>query len=435
MRFQTLAEWLAWQESLHPETIDLGLERVSIVADRLGLLSPSYKIVTVAGTNGKGSSVAMLEAIALQAGWQVGAYTSPHLLRYNERIRLQGQEVSDAQLCAAFEAIDQARAEISLTYFEFGTLAALVIFAQANPDLVILEVGLGGRLDAVNTLDADVMLLTTVDLDHQAWLGETREEIGHEKAGIFRPGRPAIIGESNPPRSVLNYAEEIGAKLFWFQRDFGFEYAEDSEFSQTSESQWDWWSQNRQNSQNRELKNLPQPALAGEIQIQNAAAVLMVLQQLETVGLIADRDAIAQGLQNIQLAGRFQMIAEQPQVIVDVAHNPQAARHLAETLQAQPITGKTIAMVAMLNDKEAAETVRIMDREVDQWIVAGLDKVDRGRSQQEMEQVCADVGISTEKMSGFPTVKAAFQAAKAQASSEDRIVVFGSFYTVAAVFE
>jgi len=415
---RTLDEWLFWQESLHPEEIELGLDRIRQVGMRLDLLSPEAKVVTIGGTNGKGSSAAILESIALAAGLSVGVYTSPHLLRYNERIRVNGEVVTDELLGDSFEIVDRARQDDSLTYFEFGTLAALDIFRRHSLDLVVLEVGLGGRLDAVNIIDADVALLTTVDLDHQSWLGESLEEIGREKAGIFRAGSPAVIGEFNSPSTVLDYAKKVGAPIFRIGRDFCFV---------SGDAEWSW-----RGSSGREIYNLPYPPLIGEVQVQNCAAVLEVVDRLGLMNKVGETK-IAEGISQVALAGRFQTIRHHPDVIVDVSHNPQAAEVLAENLSATASDGKTIAVVAMLKDKEMEQVIEALSLEVDQWMVAGLDVV-RGASSTEMEKVVVST-VGDSVVNSFESVRLAFESASRVADSGDRIIVFGSFYTVAAVLK
>jgi dihydrofolate synthase/folylpolyglutamate synthase len=411
MRFHSLEAWLSWQESLHPSAIDLGLERPGRVLQTLGLDSPSHTVITVAGTNGKGSSVAMLESILLAAGYRVGCYTSPHLLRYNERVRIDGKPVDDMRLCAAFERIDHARGEISLTYFEFGTLAAFEIFDSAGLDVVVLEVGMGGRLDAVNLLDADVALVTAIDIDHAAWLGDDREAIGYEKAGIFRQGKAAVCSDPQPPHSLLRHAEEVGAPLHQLEREY--------RYVQEGES-WRWQGQ----SMSREA--LPLPALRGRFQLQNAAGVLMVLE------LLAERLPVAvqhlrQGLHALTLPGRFQVIPGEVTTILDVAHNPQSAAALAQNLAAMPVTGTTHAVVAMLADKAMEEVVQLLRDVVEHWYAAGLD-VYRGADSATMAAAVDASG----SVQGYPDVGAALTAAKAAAHLGDRIVIFGSFHTVAA---
>lgn len=417
MRFSTLDQWLNWQETLHPNEIELGLERVSGVLGRLHANQPGFTAVTVAGTNGKGSSVAMLEAILLAAGYRVGAYSSPHLLRYNERIRINGAEVDDQTLCAAFECVDQARGETSLTYFEFGTLAAIDIFQQAEIDIAILEVGLGGRLDAVNMLDADVALITAIDLDHQDWLGDDRESIGREKAGILRAGRPAVCTDSHPPASLLAHAQQLEAPLALLGRDF---------FAEVGSNDWRWRGQD-----GLELV-LPLPALVGEVQCANAAGVLMVLQTLGA-DFPLDVAAIREGLVSVCLAGRFQQIPGPPLQIFDVAHNPQSARALAQNLAAQACQGRTRLVLAMLADKDVASVVESLRHVIDDWYLAPL-AVTRGASSEQLQNAVQSADQSTKqgaKTKSYASVSEALRAAQQDATEQDRIVVAGSFYTVA----
>lgn len=412
MRFPTLDAWLAWQETLHPAAIDLGLERPGKVLKALGLESPQHTLITVAGTNGKGSSVAMLEAILLAAGYRVGCYTSPHLQRYNERIRIQGEEVSDEALCQSFARIDEARGETSLTYFEFGTLAAFDLFARAGLDVAILEVGLGGRLDAVNLLDADVALITAIDIDHAAWLGNDREAIAREKAGILRRGHPAVCSDAQPPASLLAHAAELGSPLYLCGRDYRYREAGDN---------WSWSGVTRQRDA------LPLPALRGGFQLQNAAGVLMVLELLQERLPVASQH-LRQGLLSVRLAGRFQVLPGEVPVILDVAHNPQSAAALAANLAQMPVTGRTRAVVAMLEDKDLARVIEALVPVVDHWYVAGLD-VYRGAPARHLAGVVERVCHCRPAV--FGQVCAALSRAREEAMPGDRIVIFGSFHTVA----
>ena len=433
MRFNTLDEWLAWQETLHPSAIDLGLERIRPVLLRLGLQRPPCAVVTVGGTNGKGSSVAMLDAILRAAGYRVGTYTSPHLLRYNERICIDGVAVDDATLCAAFERVDQARQGTSLTYFEFGTLAAFSIFSAAQGrasvaggrmpgataahlDVVVLEVGMGGRLDAVNLWDADVALVTAIGIDHAAWLGNTREEIAFEKAGIFRAGRPAVCGDPDPPHTLLQHADKVGTRLYRFGRDFGCH--------SDSIMAWSWWSM----TQRRHA--LPYPALRGPFQLQNAAGVLMVLEALS--GLPVNQGEIRHGLGSVQLPGRFQVLPGLPLRILDVAHNPHGAQVLAQSLRVQSCQGQTHAVMSMLADKDIDGVISVMRDVIDTWHVAGLD-VPRGVPGESLAARLQSVNIPAVHV--YPSVTAAYQHAGSQARPVDRVVVFGSFYTVAEILK
>jgi len=373
------------------------------------------KIIHIVGTNGKGSSVAMLESILLSGGYRVGSYTSPHLLRYNERIRLQGDEVSDVMLCDAFARVDQARADTALTYFEFGTLAAIDIFMGQVLDIVIMEVGLGGRLDAVNVLDSDVALVTSVGIDHQEWLGTDRESIGREKAGIFRSGCPAVCGDPEPPDSLVSYADKLGSPLYLTKRDFDYS---------ATDSDWSW----RGPEQHRAALSLP--ALAGSFQLRNAAAVLMVLELLDERFKLCDTD-IRRGLESVTLPGRFQIISGEITQIFDVGHNPHAANVLARTLSEQPFAGRTLIVTGMLADKDHDGVFAYLCPQVDEWYAADLNiKRDAGggRLSRAVKRVCSNGSVCC-----FSSVTEAYKQAMQDAGSGDRVVVFGSFYTVAEV--
>jgi dihydrofolate synthase/folylpolyglutamate synthase len=412
---RTLEEWLAWMETLHPREIELGLERVVTVRDRLGLAQPVFAIVTVGGTNGKGSTVALLEHVLNAAGYRVGAYTSPHLVRHNERIRLGTAEITDADLVAAFERVEQARADTPLTYFEFGTLAALDFFQQRGVDIAVLEVGLGGRLDAVNAWDPEVAVVTSIGIDHTAWLGPDRESIGREKAGIFRTGRCAVCGDPQPPLSLIEHAARIGARLVRVHRDFDFERRPEG---------WTWRSLDGLQA------GLPYPAMRGDCQLYNAAAVFMALECLADRFPVTAADLRA-GLTQTVLPGRFQTLPGRPLRVFDVAHNAQAAEALAHTLKAQVVPGRTLAVCAMLRDKPIAEVAAALAPLVGHWHVAGLD-VARGASGEEMRAALAEAGIG-EAVSVHADVEQAYRAALAAAGENDRIVVFGSFHTVGAI--
>ncbi len=415
MRFNTLAEWLSWQESLHPSKIDLGLTRVHAVLQQLGHGQLNCPVITVAGTNGKGSSVAMLEAIYQAAGYRVGAYTSPHLLHYNERVKINAEPVSDQLLCNSFEKIDQARGETSLTYFEFGTLAAIDIFAQSALDVVILEVGLGGRLDAVNVLDADVALITPIALDHADWLGNDRETIGREKAGIMRADKPVVCGDAEPPACLQQIADSVGAQLYQLGREF---------YYQDHGDQWRWqWD-------GRIRDALPQPALRGDFQRNNAAAVLM------TTELLSDRLPLSQthireGLTNVSVSGRFQVLPGDVPVILDVAHNPQSAQALAANLAAWPMPGKTYAVTAVMADKDIDAMFAALSAEIDHWYLTSVD-IPRAAKAEQLGATMAKAapGASYELSAN---VIDALLALKGIVRSNDRVVVCGSFYTVAEV--
>lgn len=410
----SLADWLARLEQLHPSSIELGLDRVSRVKDALGL-APTFPLILVGGTNGKGSTCAYLEAILGDAGYKTGLYTSPHLLRYNERVRIAGKEASDAELVAAFERIDAARADTSLTYFEFGTLGAMLQFIDAGVDVVILEVGLGGRLDAVNAFDADVAVVTSVDLDHMDYLGDTRDKIGFEKAGIYRAARPAICSDLNPPASLLDHARQIGADLRCIERDFSAQREADRWTYRSLHTIW---------------PALPLPAMAGAYQLRNAAGALAALDALRA-RLPVNEAAIHAGLAAAQVPGRFQRIASAPDVILDVAHNPEAARALAATLREQPVAGRTLGVVGMLADKDAAGVFAALAGEIDAWWVCTLDSPrarDAAALAVELRPHANGAPISIQA-----DVNTALAAARSAAREGDRILAFGSFYTVAAV--
>ncbi|MCI2244644.1 bifunctional tetrahydrofolate synthase/dihydrofolate synthase [Xanthomonas sp. PPL568] len=407
----TLPEWLAYIERQHPQDIAMGLERVRAVAARMRLTKPAKHVITVGGTNGKGSTVAFIEAIARAAGWRVGSYTSPHLLRYNERVRLDGEEASEADLVSAFAAVEAARGDTALTYFEYGTLAALWLFQQATLDLAVLEVGLGGRLDAVNLVDADVAVITTVDIDHTDWLGNDREAIGAEKAGIARPWKPLVLGEIDPPSSVLRRAYAIGANALRAGSDF-FHEPIDAE-------RWRW------RDVGTELQ-LPLPQLRAPVQRANAATAIAALRALRRS---LPRSAYAEGIAAARLRGRLQpCVRDGVEVLVDVGHNPQAARELAAALQAQPVAGRTCAVFAALADKDAAGVVEALAAQVDAWHLAGLGG-NRGQSAAQLRARLASTAAAEAGVA--ESVAQALQATLAQARPGDRVLVFGSFHTAA----
>jgi dihydrofolate synthase/folylpolyglutamate synthase len=411
-----LDAWLARLEQLHPSAIELGLDRVRRVRDAMGL-APDFPLIVVGGTNGKGSTCACLEAILGAAGYKTGLYTSPHLLRYNERVRIAGVESPDADLVAAFERIDAARGDTSLTYFEFGTLGAMAQFIDAGVDVAILEIGLGGRLDAVNVFDADAAIVTSVDLDHMDYLGDTREQIGFEKAGIYRAGRPAICADSAPPVSLLAHARDIGADLRCVNRDFSVQRDDDHWTYRGSDVTW---------------PALPLPAMAGAYQLRNAAGALAVLEALRA-RLPVSAAAIREGLAVARVAGRFQRIARAPEVIVDVAHNPEAARALAATLREQPAAGRTLAVVGMLADKDAAGVFAALSGAIDAWWTCTPGSP-RAQDAAALAAVLRD-HAGAAPVTVQPDVNAALAEARGVAREGDRILVFGSFYTVAAVLD
>jgi dihydrofolate synthase/folylpolyglutamate synthase len=418
----SLNDWLLRLESMHPKAIDMGLDRVAAVAQILGLTF-SCPVITVGGTNGKGSTCAMLESILLQGGYRVGLYTSPHLIHFNERARIDGEIASDDALCAAFEKVEAARRDISLTYFEFSTLAILLLFVEAGLDAVILEVGLGGRLDAVNIIDADVSIVTSVDLDHQDYLGDTREAIGFEKAGIYRAGCVAICSDPTPPASLIDHATKIGADLWLFGRDFN--YSGDRQ-------QWNYGGRSlRRNS-------LAYPSLRGANQLLNASAALAALEVLRD-RLPLGAQEVRNGLVMVELPGRFQVLPGRPQVILDVAHNPHAAATLAQNLDNMGFFPFTYAIFGAMSDKDVLGVISHLKDKIDHWYLTGLP-LDRAADTQNLADCLRQAGVkeSTDKgaectIRHFPNPQEAFIEAKRLAIENDRIVVFGSFLTVAGV--
>ena len=409
---KSLHEWLTHLESLHPKTIALGLERVADVKQRLHL-DPTFPIIVVGGTNGKGSVCAMLEAMLHAAGYRVGCYTSPHLLDYNERVRIAKRPASDEELCISFEQIEQVRGDIALTYFEFGTLAAMQCFISHEVEVAILEVGLGGRLDAVNVFDSDCAVVTSIAIDHTDYLGDTREKIAFEKAGIFRAGKVAVFGDTDMPDAIAMQAQKIGAQLWCLGKQFSFK---------AGELQWDYQGIDCKRS------SLPFPALRGAFQLNNASTVLAVLEAVKE-RLPVDMGSVRRGLMEVELPGRFQVVPGKPMLILDVAHNPHAARSLAKTLSSMPASPKTYAVCAMLKDKDMAGVVRELIWQVDVWLVAGI-AAPRGATAGELAEV-----VQQELMDGhmltFASVSEALHHACKEADENDRIVAFGSFYTVA----
>ena len=412
-----LNDWLEYQLQIHPKSIDMGLDRISEVSKRLEITKPAPRVITVAGTNGKGSTVAFIEAIARAAGWKVGAYTSPHILSYNERVRVDGINADDQQFIRVFEKIEAARlreTEIPLTYFEFGTLAAVLIFAMQDLDLVILEVGLGGRLDATQIVEPDVCIITTVDLDHQEYLGPDRESIGFEKAGIIRGWKPVIFGEKDPPSSALRRAYELGATAIRGHSDYLIERLETA---------WRW----REPGYEIEL---PLPALAAPVQIENAAAAIAALRALSDD--INDA-AIVEGVLAARVPGRLQTVCESPDVVIDVAHNPQAAKQLSQWLIEHPKT--TFAVFAALADKDIEAIVALLEPHVGHWFLAGIDDAGpRNLTAVELETRVKSL-IAEPALSCHASVELALQAARLLAKPDERVLVFGSFHTVAAAIK
>jgi len=431
---KTLDEWLAYQQQIHARGIDLGLDRVHAVWQRMGAPRPAPVAITVGGTNGKGSTIAFMEAMLRADGMRVGAYTSPHILHYNERVRMDGIEASDASLVAAFERIEAARGDTELTYFEFGTLAAFDVFARAGLDVALLEVGLGGRLDAVNIVDADCSVVVTVDLDHMEYLGADREAIGREKAGIFRAGRPAIVGDTDPPRSLLEHARTIDAHIEVLGRDFGWS---------PQDGMLEWW--HRDPSQPRYVAPAGhmagiavhgELALEGAFQYHNAATAIAALHALGgrvhwRVEAI-EKNARGSGAEPF-LAGRLQHLASKPDLVVDVGHNPQAARELARWLDRHPVAGVTHAVFGALADKDVESVVAALGTRVDRWHVAGLvDESPRGETSVRLAgRVRATLPQAW--IREYPDIPAALVAARADAVAKDRILAFGSFHVVAPV--
>ena len=400
---KTLPEWLAYIERQHPQAIAMGLDRVQQVFGRMRV-KLTCPVVTVGGTNGKGSTCAMLESILRAGGYRTGLYTSPHLVRYNERVRIGGLEADDAALVQSFAAVEAARGDTPLTYFEFGTLSALWIFSRESAEAIVLEVGLGGRLDAVNVVDADCAVLTSVDFDHVDYLGPDRESIGREKAGIFRGGRPAVVGDPDPPRSVL---AAPGNKLR-FGKDYGFT---------AQQGQWAYWGPQGRRS------GLAHPALRGEIQLRNASTALCAL---DTLPLAISMQDVRRGLAEVELPARFQVLPGRPLVILDVAHNVEAAKTLAENLFASGYAQETIAVCGMLRDKDIGGVLRALAPRITRWHLASTSGP-RGASASELERY---VQGAVEK---FDTPLEAFKAAQARAGEGDKIIVFGSFLTVGEV--
>ncbi len=417
LRFNSVSQWLAWQETLHFTAMELGLERCRRVADNMGMLHPNHRVISVAGTNGKGSSVELLSLILRRAGYRVGCYTSPHLLRYNERIKINGIEVSDEKLCESLDRVDRARGDISLTYFEFGTLAALDIFRQERLDITILEVGLGGRLDAVNILDADIALISSIDLDHQQWLGSDREQIAREKAGIFRNRAAAICSDTNPPSTLLDCAHALDTPLFIGGRDFTYRVGDET---------WSW------HYRTTHLSGLPRPMQYCDFQIQNAAGVLMVLAKMASEYPVMDED-IHYGLHNFRLDGRFQIIPGEIQTILDVAHNQQAAKALVDNLNLISKIGKNHVILGMLKDKDHQAVFKALSPVADTWHIVTLHG-DRGCDAATLAAELNKYGLP-EQTQRHCDVNEAIKMIQSHALPGDSIIITGSFLTVGAALK
>ncbi len=429
---KAIAEWLAHLEGLHPRGqagIVLGLERVAQVKEALGQ-KQHCPVIIVGGTNGKGSTCAYLENIIDRAGYKVGCYTSPHLIDYNERVRLNRRPASDAQLCAAFarvEAARQAAGDVALTYFEFGTLAAWEVFAEAGVEAAILEVGLGGRLDAVNAYEPDISIVTTVAIDHTEWLGKDRESIGFEKAGIYRAGKAAFCADPNPPQSLLDHAAAIGAGLRLIGRDFGFERpaAESSE----NRLQWRWWCRSAEKVLKR---TLAYPGLRGPTQLSNASVAMAALEAL-TDKLPVTMQAIRPGLIETELPGRFQVLPGKPAIVLDVGHNPQAVKVLADNLSSMGFFDRTYAVIGMLNDKDIAGALLPLKGKIDYWHAATLTGP-RGTPAGKLIEIIGAAELGGDVFT-HDSPQEATAAAQGRAKEGDRILVFGSFHTVAGALE
>ena len=415
---KTLQQWLDWCEQLHPVAIDMGLERVKTVADRMALHF-DCPVITVAGTNGKGSTCAMLEAVLLQAGYKTGVYTSPHLVHFEERCRLHGESASSAAFAQAFAFVESVRGDVSLTYFEFSTLAILHLMSSAHLDVAILEVGLGGRLDAVNIIDTDCAVITSIDIDHTAILGLDRESIGFEKAGIMRAARPVIVSDPVPPQSVIDHAHALGAQLWQFGRDFNFS---------GDPQQWAWAGRDRRYS------GMAYPALRGANQLINASGVLAALEALRQ-RIPVTAQAIRNGLAMVELPGRFQIVPGQPVLVLDVAHNPHSVAALAVNLDAMGFYPTTHAVLGAMADKDLLPMFKHVNPMVDKWYFTDLP-LSRAATAAQLQLLWQSQNTRKDVSSSVHVSPMdAFQAAIKSADPADRIVVFGSFHTVGGVLQ
>jgi len=414
MTARSLDDWLEFQQSVHPRGIDLTLARVAAVAARLQLLAPAYRVITVAGTNGKGSTVEYCSRMLSASGHRCGAFTSPHLLRYNERIRIDGDEVSDAELVASFEAIEAARGDTTLTFFEYNALAALWLFRERGVAVAVLEVGLGGRLDAVNILDADVAVVASIGFDHRDWLGDTLEAIGREKAGIFRAGRPAVLADAAMTPAVAEVAAQRGSPVLWAGRDYRFDVQDDGRWSLETRS--------------RRWEGLPKPALLGDVQYANAAASIVAVAQL---GLAVPDEAIASALRSAQLPGRFQRLAGEVEWILDVAHNVPAAETLRDNLRRLPPASRTLAICGILGDKDIRGITARLAADVDAWILTSLE----GARAVSTQHIAEALPPGATVLAHAHDVAEACRVARAAARPGERVLVFGSFLTVGPALE
>lgn len=417
--FTTLDEWLGFIENLHSKAIDLGLERMQTMLKRMDIRF-SCPVITVGGTNGKGSTCNCMEQILLSQGYKVGVHTSPHLIRFNERAKINGNFVSDEDLIRHFKKVEEAREGLTLSYFEYTLLGILSLFKEKDLDVLILEIGLGGRLDAVNTVESDAAVVTSIGIDHVAFLGDTREKIGWEKAHIYRKGKPAVCADPEPPSTLVDYAEDLGADFIAYGRDYSFVRNE-------MEQSWSY------DFRGTQLSGLPLPALEGEHQLRNAAGAITALLSLQDK-LPVSREAIGSGLRKMEVTGRFQKVSENPEIILDVGHNPHAAKELEKTLKSHPTSGKKIAVLGMLKDKDRSEVCRIMSQSFDSWFLTDLSGP-RGGKASELKEFLLAAGIPENRILCFDSVEKAVEATINSAECTDTIVIFGSFLTVTGALQ
>lgn len=415
----TFEAWLSHIEKLHAQTIDLGLDRMNIMLRRLNIKF-DCPVFTVGGTNGKGSTCAFIEGALLAGGYSVGVHTSPHLIRFNERVRLNGKEASDEDLIAQFKKVERARKDMTLSYFEYTLLTILLFFMENRPDALVLEIGLGGRLDAVNTVEPTVSIITSVGLDHTAYLGKTRESVGWEKAHIYRSGKPAVCSDPNPPISLIQYAEKIQSHLLLIGEDFGFHHEQGAKV-------WDFY------GSGEEMRGLPLPTMMGEHQLSNASGAFEALMCVND-RLPVKREAFEKALLTTKVPGRFSQVRSTPNIYLDVGHNPHAAVELAKTLDTLPSEGKVKAVFGMLSDKDRSEVCRLLSDKFDFWYAADLSS-ERGGKAEDLEKYLLSAGVSSQFIRKHPTVAEALSRAIEESSPADKIIVFGSFLTVAAAME